>query len=439
MPRHTPLVVLAVAFTASSACGEDWPQWMGPGRDGVWRETGILAKFPPGGPKVLWRAKVAGGYAGPAVADGRVYVHDFVVDGDTRKVSRPNLRPKLDGTERVLCFDGRSGQLLWKHEYACKYQISYPAGPRCTPTVQGGKVYALGAMGNLFCLDAAKGSVHWSKDFPKDFGAKVAPWGYASHPLVEGDRLFCVVGAPESVAMAFHKDSGEVIWGTVAATEPGYAPPTLIEAGGRRQLLIWDAESIKSLDPRTGKLHWTVSLDPPYGMSIMAPRRHGDYLFAGAIGFKAVLLKLAQDKPAVTEVWRGKKGHAIYPVNSTPYIENGTLYGVDLPGTLMAVKLESGERLWETARPVTGETKMNNGTAFLVKNGERFFIFNELGELVIAKLSPQGYEEIDRAKILTPTQAAWDRDVLWSHPAFANRCMFARNDQELVCVSLAAE
>jgi outer membrane protein assembly factor BamB len=436
-PIRLPLLLLAL--TASSARADDWPQWLGPKRDSIWRETGILAQFPAEGPKVLWRAKIAGGYAGPAVADGRVYVHDFVTSADARKLNNPNLRPKAEGTERVLCFDAGTGKPLWKHEYACSYHISYPAGPRCTPTVQGGKVYALGAMGNLFCLDAVRGTVLWSKDFQKDYEAKVARWGYASHPLVDGDKLFCVVGAPDHVAMAFDKDTGKEIWKSIAAKEPGYSPPTLIEAGGKRQLLIWDAESLKSLDPATGKLYWSVPLEAAFGMSIMAPRQHGDYLFAGAIGFHAVLLKLDREKPAVTEVWRGKKNHAIYPVNSTPIIEDGILYGVDQPGPLMAVKLETGERLWETFEPTTGTGRMNSGTAFLVKNGDRFFLFSETGHLVIAKLSPKGYEELSRAKILEPTQEAFGRDVIWSHPAFANRCVFARNDRELVCVSLAAE
>jgi len=435
--------VLGLAFVVmlapSLVRADDWPQWLGPQRDGVWREDGILAKFPDGGPKVLWRAKVAGGYAGPAVADGRVYVLDFLTEGDTRKLNNPNNRAKVNGTERVLCLDAKTGALLWKHEYACTYHISYPGGPRCTPTVAGGKVYTLGAMGQLCCLDAAKGTLLWSKDFVKDYGAEVAQWGYASHPLVDGQRLFCVVGGKGSVAVAFDKDSGRELWKALDAKQPGYAPPTLIDAGGTRQLLIWHEEAINSLDPATGKLHWSVPLAPAYGMSIMAPRHHGDYLFAGAIGFHAVLLKLAADKPAATEVWRGKKGHAIYPVNSTPIIEDGILYGVDQPGPLMAVKLATGERLWETFEPTTGNERQNSGTAFLVKHGGRFFLFSETGALVLAKLSPKGYEEISRAQILEPTQSAFGRNVVWSHPAFANRCMFARNDREIVCVSLAAE
>jgi outer membrane protein assembly factor BamB len=149
------------------------------------------------------------------------------------------------------------------------------------------------------------------------------------------------------------------------------------------------------------------------------------------------MLKLATDKPAAEIAWNGTKETSVCPVNSTPIIEDGIIYGVDQPGQLRAVRLATGERLWETTAPTTGEKPANSGTAFLTKNGDRYFIFNEKGELVIVKLSPEKYEEISRAKILEPTANVFGRKVVWSHPAYANKCMFARNDKEIVCVSLA--
>ncbi|HJZ58768.1 MAG TPA: pyrrolo-quinoline quinone, partial [Gemmataceae bacterium] len=139
------------------------------------------------------------------------------------------------------------------------------------------------------------------------------------------------------------------------------------------------------------------------------------------------------------------KTRGLYPVNMTPFVEKGVIYGVDQPGMLRACKLETGEWLWQTFKPVLGEEKDEDfkggaaGTAFLVKNGERFFIFAETGDLIIAKLSPSGYEELSRAKLLAPIGAAFGRKVVWSHPAYANKCVFARNDKELICASLAAE
>jgi outer membrane protein assembly factor BamB len=438
MDRRILLPLVALLLAATVARADDWPQWMGPQRDDVWRETGIVETFPPGGPIIKWTAPIGAGYAGPAVAGSKVYVLDRVLAEGASNPENPFKMDPVNGSERVLCLDAADGKLLWKHEYNCPYEISYASGPRCTPTAAGGKVYALGAMGNLFCLDAAKGKVLWSKDFKKDYKAKPPMWGFTSHPLVDGNKLFCVVGGEGSVAVAFDKDTGQELWRALSAQDQGYCPPTLIEAGGKRQLLIWDADKLNSLDPETGKVYWSVPLAPDNKMSIAAPRKAGDYLFACGVGDKAVLLKLAADKPAATEVWRGEKKTAVYSVNSTPFVEGDTIYGVDNQGKLRGVKLATGERLWETYAPVAGgDRPTQTGTAFLVKHGDRFFIFNEKGELVIAKLSPKGYEEVSRAHLLDPTSTAWGRTLVWSHPAFADKCVFARNDRELVCASLA--
>ena len=439
----TTLSGLGILLSLSiPARAEDWPQWLGPNRDSNWTETGIVESFPAEGPRVLWRIPVAGGYAGPAVSNGRVYVTDFQTDADIASLNDPGKRPELKGVERVLCRDAKTGLEIWTKSYDCTYAISYPAGPRCTPTVHDGKVYALGAEGNLFCLDAGKGLELWSRDFKRDFNAKTPIWGFCGHPLVDGKKLICMVGGDKGVVYALNKDSGEILWTALEASEPGYSPPTIIEAGGKRQLIIWHSESINGLDPETGSVYWSVPLKPQYGMAIMAPRKSGDFLFAGGIGFVSLALKLSADKPAATEVWRGTPKTSVCPVNMTPYLEDGIIYGVDQPGQFRAVRLETGERLWETFRPVTGMDTgrpLNSGTAFLVKNGDRFLLLGETGHLIIARLSPGRYEEISRSKILEPTGSAFGRHVLWSHPAFANKCVYARNDKELICVSLAAE
>jgi outer membrane protein assembly factor BamB len=437
------LVGFGIALTSSNAAdAADWPQWMGPTRNGIWTEDGILTKFPAAGPKVLWRVPVAGGYSGPAVAKGRVYLTDYVTDADVRSLSTPERPGAIAGVERVWCFDAATGKTLWKHEYDCPYTISYPAGPRCTPTVAGDKVYTLGAEGHLICFDAASGKIIWSKDLRKEYKTETPIWGFTGHPLVDGDTLYCLVGGEGSLVVAFNKDTGREKWRALSSEETGYCPPTMIEAGGTKQLLLWDPKKINSLDPATGKLYWSVPLVPQYGMSIMGPQKGGDILFAGGIGGASVALQLDKTKPAVKELWRGTKQTAVHPVNSTPIIDGSTIYGVDETGFLRAVDLRTGKRLWETLEPVVGKVKarkVDSATAFLVKNGAYYYLFNEKGELVIAKLSPQKYEQIDRAKLLEPTGTTFGRDVVWSHPAYANRCIFARNDRELICVSLAAK
>jgi outer membrane protein assembly factor BamB len=354
----------------------------------------------------------------------------------------------VPSSERVLCLDAKTGQEIWKHEYDCEYKVSYGSGPRCTPTVADGKVYALGAMGDLFCLNAVTGKPIWSKNFPKDYEAAVPLWGFSGHPLVYQNQLICLVGGKEALVVSFEKDTGKEIWkamSTPAAGGPGYGPPTLIEAGGTTQLVVYHSRGVTSLNPTTGARYWNVPVEAYQGMAIMAPRKDGDTLFAGGVFDKSVAIKLDPSKPDAKELWRGDKkgGTGLYPVNMTPFVENGVIYGVDQPGSMKAIDLKTGKKLWSTFKPVIGKEEAEDfkgagsGTAFIVKNGDRFFLFAETGDLIIAKLSPMGYEEISRAKLLEQTTGAFGRKVVWSHPAFANKCVFARNDKEIVCASLA--
>src|SRR5262245_976908 len=197
-----PLFCLATAL----ARADDWPQWLGPKRDAIWREDGLLDKFPKDGPKFRWRTPVGLGYAGPAVANGRVYVTDFVPNPGVKVPTSGFTSAVLPGKERVLCLAEKDGKVLWTHAYDCTYEVQYPGGPRAIPLVHGGKVYTLGTMGHLSCLDAEKGAVVWSKDFRKEYHAPVQTWGFAASPLIDGDRLICLVGG-DAVAVAFHKDT----------------------------------------------------------------------------------------------------------------------------------------------------------------------------------------------------------------------------------------
>ena len=429
-----------VLVLVSIAVGDDWPQWLGPKRDSVWREKGIVERFPQQGLRVQWRVPVGLGYAGPAVAAGKVFLMDYQPrSGEV--TNNPGGADRLEGTERVLCLDAKTGKLIWKYEYDRPYAISFGGGPRCTPTVDSQLVYALGAEGNLSCLEAQTGTLVWSKDFAKDYGAKPPFWGVAAHPLVDGDLLFCVVGGPGSVAVAFDKRTGREVWRALSAAEQGYCPPTMIEHGGRKQLIIWHAESINGLDPASGQVFWSVPLKPNAGMSITTPRQLGPYLLASGYGDVGVLLKLDDAKPAAEVMWRGKASNAVYCCNSTPFLVDGTIYGCDIStGALMGVRLEDGERLWQTVEPTLGGTRRGRyGTAFIVKYEDRYFLFSETGDLILAKLSPQGYTELGRFHVLEPTSPTFGRTVVWSHPAFADKSLFARNGKELVRVNLAAE
>ena len=433
-------VCFCLASLAGTAIGDDWPQWMGPKRDNVWRESGIVEKFPVGGPKVVWRAKVSNGYGGPAVAGGRVFLGDFTSKSD---VKTDNFgRQPHPGTERFLCLDQKTGSELWKHEYDVTYDISYPAGPRCTPVVDGERVYALGAMGNLFCFNAADGKIVWSKDFQKDYKAEVALWGYASHPLVDGKKLICVVGSPEGHAMAFDKETGAELWRSKDTKDTGYSPPAIFNVGGTRQLIIPRPDAVVSLDPETGKQHWSQPYKASNGSIIMTPVLAGKHLFVGGYSNQSLLLELDPAAPAAKTVWKNKADGGLSPVNVQPMVEPAadgkfTMYGFDQNGTFCAVELPSGKRLWKGPQPVA-ERPTYSASAFMVKNEDRYFLFTELGDLVIGKLSPQNFKEIDRAKqVLAPTNNAFGRSVVWCAPAFADKRMYVRNDSECIAVDLA--
>lgn len=434
----TRVVAVAFAFalvTAQVAGADDWPQWMGPHRDNIWGESGLLEKFPEGGPKVLWRTPVSYGFAGPAVAEGRVFLMDMVTD-ENLKVDN-FARKEFTGTERVLCLDEKTGEVLWKHEHPVTYTMSYPGGPRCTPAIADGKVYALGAEGQLMCLDASTGKVGWEKNLTKEYGAKSSLWGYASHPLVDGQKLLCIVGGEGTHAVAFNKDTGAEIWRALTSPDQGYSPPTIIEAAGVRQLILARPEAITSVNPETGAEYWSVPYKADGGCVIMSPVKSGDYLFVGGHQNKSLLLKLASDNPGAEPVWHDKGKDALSPINVQPFAEGGILYGVNQNGAMRAIDLAGAKALWETAQPL-GERPLSSGTSMIVRQGERCWLFTEAGELVIATLTPEGYHEVDRAKVIEPTNIANGRDIVWTMPAYADRKAFIRNDQECICVDLAA-
>ena len=425
-----------ILFTLTTALrADDWPQWMGPNRDNVWRESGILEKFPDGGPNVRWRRDVAGGYAGPAVASGRVFVTDYVT-ADNVKV--PNFeRKQFSGVERVLCLDQQTGDLVWKQEYPVKYTMSYPAGPRCTPNVHEGLVYTLGGEGNLICFDAQTGDIRWSKNLVTVYRTKTALWGYASHPLIDGDKLICVVGGEGSHVVAFDKRTGEELWRSLTAVEQGYSPPLIIEAGGARQLILLRPDAVSSVDPETGTEYWSVDYKATSNSIIMTPIFTGDHLYVGGYSKQNLLLKLASDAPVAEEVWRNRDKQAVAPVNVQPFLDGDTIYGVDQTGEFVAFDVKTGARLWTTTQPF-GRRRLQSATAFIVRQADRYWLFTEQGDLAIAKLSRDGLEILDKAHVIEPTNVAFGRDVVWSAPAFAGRCAFIRNDAECICVDLSA-
>lgn len=413
---------------------EDWPQWRGKDRLGIWNESGILRKFPVGGPKRVWSAPIANGYAGPSVADGRVFVTDY-----RKGTGRA-------GVERVLCLDEQTGKLLWSKEWAVDYSgLQYNLGPRATPTVDGERVYVLGAMGHLFCLQVKDGSEIWRRDYRKDYDAELPTWGFVGAPLVDGPRLIALVGgSPDSKVVAFDKMTGKEIWRAIEATsEPGYDPPIIFNAGGVRQLIIWDPSAVTSLNPESGALYWRQPFKIQAGLTVATPVLSPHGLLVSAFYNGSRMYRLFDDRPEAELLWKGNSSSEIdtdglHSLVTTPVVDGDYIYGIGSYGHLRCLDARTGKRVWESLALTSENARWASGQ--IVRNGDRYFINNDRGDLIIAKFSPDGYEEIDRARVIAATNPLNRRRELgavhWTHPAYAGRHMIIRNDEEIVRFSL---
>ena len=434
------LALVGILLDGRLATADDWGQWMGPNRDGVFHEDGLIDAIPKDGLKVKWRTPIRGGYAGPAVADGWVFVFDYVQEGG-EAFNQPTQRANLKGRERLVVLNEVDGSEVWNYEYDCPYSISYPAGPRCTPTVDGDRVYILGSEGDLACLKVNNGDVVWKKSLKKDFSAEVPLWGFAAHPLVDGDLLYTMVGGEGQGVVAFDKMTGEVRWKALNC-KAGYCPPSIVQHGGVRQLLIYHPEAVVSLDPANGNEHWSIPIEPLYGMSICRPMIDGNLLYVSGIGSQSVMIELNADKPEAKELWRGNRRNSVYGATATPQFVDGILYGSDCHvGKFFAVDGKDGTRLWETFDATRPEEErfIKHGTGFVTRLGDsnRYLIMSEVGDLVLTELTKEKYTSLGRFHVLEPTSEAHGRNVVWSHPAYANRTAYVRNDKEIVAVSLA--
>ncbi|MFN7923587.1 MAG: PQQ-binding-like beta-propeller repeat protein [Bryobacteraceae bacterium] len=427
----------AMLLLAATVFAEDWPEWRGKGRRGEWTESGIVDRFASPALTPEWRAPLRTGFGGPSVAAGRIFVTDF----QSVKV--------LQGIERALALDERSGKVLWTREWNVDYKglaTTYATGPRASPTVDGDRVYVLGAKGALVCLRAQNGEEVWRRDFVKDFATEVPVWGMVGAPLVDGPRLIVVAGGrPDAKVVAVDKMTGKELWRALSgeASEPGYAAPVIIDAGGRRQLIVWHAGGVASLDPESGKLHWEQAFPMRVGLNVATPVFSGSSLLVSAFYNGPMMFSLDSAKPAATIAWRGTSDSEtqtdkLHALVSTPVIDGGYVYGIDSYGQFRCLNADTGARVWETL-DVTRE-KARWSTGHIVRNGGRYFINNDRGDLIIAELSPEGYREISRATLIKPTSNSGNRRELgavsWTHPAYANRHIYMRNDEEIIAVSL---
>lgn len=418
---------------ATLALGDDWPQWRGPRRDAVWREQGIVEQLPEGQLPRVWTAEVASGYSGPTVADGRVFVTDRV---------SAELQTGDGDQERVLCFDVETGKPLWTYAYDAPYTIQYRAGPRASVTVDGDRAYSVGAMGHFHCLSAADGELIWKRDLNADYDIAMPIWGIAAAPLVHQNLVIQQVGGKNGACIvAFEKLTGNEVWKSLA-DRAAYSTPIVIRQADRDVLVCWTGDSISGLDPLSGKVLWGFPFPAskmPIG--IATPVVSGDRLFVSSFYDGSVMLRTPQDKLSHELLWQrvGKNEQdtdALQSIISNPLFIGDHVYGVDSYGEFRCLDAATGDRIWEDLSLVR---RNRWATIHMVQHESRVWMLNEQGELLITELSPQGAKVLSRAQVIAPTKVQLPRGpgVVWAPPAYAERSIFVRSDNELIRCSLA--
>lgn len=421
-----PIVVFALAQLSHA---EDWPQWRGVNRDAVLDNTKLVESFSGDTLARLWSVPIGAGYSGPTVADGRVYVTD----------RGPADSPS--DVERVLCFSAKDGSLIWDHTYDAPYTISYQAGPRAAVTVHQGRAISVGAMGQMKCLHAATGDVIWEHDLNSKYDIRMPIWGITAAPLIYQDLVIQIVaGSGDACVVAFDLETGEPRWQALDE-RAGYSAPILIRQGDQDVVVCWTGESVSGLNPKNGDVFWSLEMLPrnmPIGVA--TPVVQGDHLFVSSFYDGSMLIRLDSDRPTATQIWRRvgeneRNTDSLHCMISTPIIKGDYIYGVDSYGELRCLDLETGDRVWENTSAVP---TARWATIHTFRYGDREVMFNDQGELILAELSPEGFREISRTKLLDRTRQQLNRrgGVTWSHPAIADGIIYARNDKELVCASL---
>ena len=400
----------------------DWPQWRGPNRDNVWNETGILKSFPPEGLTIRWRVPVGPGWSSPVVGRGRVYLTDM-------RLEKPRA------WERIQCFKESTGKLLWSRESELVYPDwafipEHGGGPAATPIVEDGKIFWFGRSGQVDCLDAQSGRVIWETHLDKKY--EVGVLSCRGSPLIEENLLILFVGAkPGACVIALDKRTGKEVWKALDDSLSN-SSPLIIVAGGKRQLIVWMGNALTSLNPATGETYWRQAMVTSSNDSIPTPVVQNNRLLISGL-----MLELDAHTPTAKVLWPDTMAPSkrILSNTSTPMLRGDYVYSAKSNGELVCLEAATGKQVWAN----TNITNLKIGASIhLTPNGDAVFLFTDEGNLILAQLTPDGYREISRAHLLEPTSVLGTRRLAWIPPVYVNRCVFARNDKELICASLAA-
>jgi outer membrane protein assembly factor BamB len=404
------LAALAQAELPGPGVGDagDWPQWRGPNRDGLSRETGLRTAWPAAGPRVLWRKPVGRGFSSVAVAGGRLYTME---EADAAL-----------GVEAVVCLDAATGNENWRFRYPNRYEERFGSGPRSTPAVDGGFVYAVGPTGIFHCLRADTGQKVWRHDLREEFAGRPIRYGVSFSPLVEGDLVYAMPGGPNGNAVAaFDKRTGTLVWKALD-DEVGYSSPVLMTAHGVRQVLFFTNSALVSLSPRDGRQLWRYPWQTESGFNIATPIVAGNYVFiSSAYGKGCALLEVTVEADNSLRVGRVYEHNRMrnYFASSVRFGEH--IYGLDMTD-LVCLAVRTGEVAWREK----GLRSFRKGS-LLIADGH-IILLGEDSTLTLARATPDGYQVQASHRV--------SQNKCWTVPALARGKLYIRDESSVVCLDL---
>jgi len=397
LPVRIALLSLALGLVgqAMAQTAALWPQWRGPNRDGISKETGLLKQWPADGPPLIWKAAGAGrGYSSFSIADGKLYT--MGLRGDR---------------EYVVAFDVATGKEAWATPHGSAFRNDRGDGPRGTPTVDGDRVYALGGSGDLSALDARTGKIVWSKNVLKAFGGENITWGISESPLVLGNKVLVNPGGPGASIVALNKADGSLIWKS-QSDKAGYSSGIPVEINGATQVVFFTSERAVGLDAKDGRLLWDYSRPANNVANVATPIVRANRVFISSdYGTGGGVVEIKPDNKA-QEIWFTKdmRNH-----HSSSVLIGDYLYGFS-SAILTAIKFDTGEIAWRD-RSV--------GKGSLVYADGNLYCFSENGVVGLVEATPTGYKEKGRFRI------PQDQLPTWTHPVVAGGRLYLR-DQDTI-------
>lgn len=408
----TPAIFVLAALTGF-AFAKDWPRWRGPDGNGISTEAGLTLSWEDE-PKKLWQTKIGTGYSSVSVVGDKLFTLGL------EEVEKKGLFKKAKGAEVARCLDAKTGKEIWKHAYPSQFSPKfYDGGTSGTPTVDGDHVYIFGQSGEMLCLTIADGKVVWEKNLAKELGFGIGTWGLTGSPFIEGDLLILNAGTHGT---AVNKKTGEVKWKS-GEGKAGYATPVPFEVDGERLLAIFSANGLNAVDPKTGKLAWNYEWLTKYEVNAADPIPLADnrMFISSGYGRGGAVLKLSRGGAEV--VWENKDIRTQF----NPAVEiGGYLYGID------GNTSDGSKATFKCVDAKDGSVKWSERTGFggVMAVGETLIILNERGELMTAKATPAGYEELARAQVIGKK--------CWTVPTVANGQLWVRNQAgSLICFDLS--